>query len=212
MILSLTQIEIPPGQKVLLRDISWEKFNEILTDLGEQRGTRLAYARQTLEIMSPLPEHEANKEIIGDLLKALLVELEIEFYPLGSTTFKNELMQQGLEPDNCFYIRNEAAVRGKPRLDLAIDPPPDLALEIDITSRSHPDIYATLGVPELWQFDGQNLEIKTLQSGQYIAVEFSPNFPDLPLKKIIPEYLNRVKTQGYNRTLKAFRAWVQNQI
>ncbi|MFP4298428.1 MAG: Uma2 family endonuclease [Spirulinaceae cyanobacterium] len=212
MILSLTQIEIPPGQKVLLHDISWEKFNEILTDLGEQRGTRLAYARQTLEIMSPLPEHEANKELIGDLLKALLEELEIEFYPLGSTTFKNELMQQGLEPDNCFYIKNEAAVRGKSRLDLAIDPPPDLALEIDITSRSHPDIYAALGVPELWQFDGENLEIKTLQSGQYLSVEFSPNFPDLPLKTIIPEYLNRAKTESRNRTMKAFRAWVQNQI
>ncbi|MFP4010000.1 MAG: Uma2 family endonuclease [Spirulinaceae cyanobacterium] len=212
MLLSLTQIEIPPGQKVLLRDISWEKFNEILTDLGEQRGTRLAYTRETLEIMSPLPEHEVDKCYITNFIEILLEELEIEFCPLGSTTFKNELMQQGLEPDNCFYIENEAAVRGKSRLDLAIDPPPDLALEIDITSRSHPDIYAALGVPELWQFDGENLEIKTLQSGQYLSVEFSPNFPDLPLKTIIPEYLNRAKTQGRNRTMKAFRAWVQNQI
>lgn len=212
MLLSLTQIEIPPGQKVLLRDISWEKFNEILTDLGEQRGTRLAYTRETLEIMSPLPEHEVDKCYITNFIEILLEELEIEFCPLGSTTFKNELMQQGLEPDNCFYIENEAAVRGKSRLDLAIDPPPDLALEIDITSRSHPDIYAALGVPELWQFDGENLEIKTLQSGQYLSVEFSPNFPDLPLKTIIPEYLNRAKTESRNRTMKAFRAWVQNQI
>ncbi len=212
MLLSLTQIEIPPGQKVLLRDISWEKFNEILTDLGEQRGTRLAYARQTLEIMSPLSEHELDKCYITNFIESLLEELEIEFCPMGSTTFKNELMQQGLEPDHCFYIENEAAVRGKPRLDLAIDPPPDLALEIDITSRSHPEIYAVLGVPELWQFDGEILEIKVLESGQYVSVEFSPNFPDLPLKTVIPEYLNRAKTQGRNRTMKAFRAWVQTQI
>ncbi|MEC4805625.1 MAG: Uma2 family endonuclease [Jaaginema sp. PMC 1080.18] len=172
----------------------------------------LAYAHETLEIIAPQCDREINKAFISDFIKILLEEIEIEFYPLGSTTFKHQVLQQAIEPDCCFYIKNEAAVRGKPRLNLAIDPPPDLALEIDITSRSHPEIYAALGVPELWQFDGENLEIKVLESGQYVSVEFSPNFPNLPLKTIIPQYLNRAKTQGRNRTMKAFRAWVQTQM
>lgn len=141
MLLSIKRINVPPGQHVLLRDVTWQEFETILDELGEHRAARVAYDRGILEIMTPLPEHEFDKEIIGDLLKALLEELDIEFISLGSTTFKNQQMAQGIEPDQCFYIQNESKIRGKKRLDLAIDPPPDLALEIDITSRTHPNIY-----------------------------------------------------------------------
>jgi len=110
MIVEVKQVTVPPGQRVLLKDISWQEFEAILDDLGEHRGSRVAYDNGTLEIMTPLPEHESGKEIIGDLVKSLLEELDIEFWPLGSTTFKNKLMQQGIEPDNCFYIENEAAM------------------------------------------------------------------------------------------------------
>ncbi len=212
MLLELKRLTIPPGQKVLLKDVSWQEFEEILTDLGENRSSRIAYANNTLEILAPLPKHEISKEIISDLLKALLEELDKEFLTLGSTTFKNEQMAKGIEPDNCFYIENEAKFRGKERLDLTIDPPPDLALEIDVTSRTHTNIYATLGVGELWRFENGKLQIYVLENNQYIESEFSPHFPDLPLAEIIPEYSDRCQTLGRNKTMKAFRKWVRTEV
>ncbi len=212
MLLELKRFYIPPGQRVLLKDVSWQEFEAILEELGEKRAAKIAYNRGTLEIMTPLPEHEVNKVLIGDLIKALLEELEIEFYPLGSTTFKNQLMQQGIEPDDCFYIQNEAAVRGKDRLNLAVDPPPDLALEIDLTSRTHLSVYQTLGVPEVWRFEQGELQINILQQGKYIESENSPNFSNLPIKKAIPEYLQQVKKEGRNKTMKVFRNWVKEQL
>uniref|UniRef100_UPI0019523566 Uma2 family endonuclease n=1 Tax=Spirulina sp. CCY15215 TaxID=2767591 RepID=UPI0019523566 len=170
MLLELKRFDILPGQKLVLRDVNWQEFEQILAELGEKRASRIAYANRILEIMAPLPEHEADKGFISDFVKALLEELDIECYPLGSTTFKNELMKQGIEPDDCFYIKHEAAVRGKNRLDLTVDPPPDLALEIDITSRTHPAIYQALGVPELWRFEKGRLKIAVLQGDRYVEV------------------------------------------
>ncbi|MBD2576760.1 Uma2 family endonuclease [Oscillatoria sp. FACHB-1406] len=212
MLVELNRFIVLPGQKVFLQDVTWQEFEQILVDLGEHRASRIAYANGFLEIMVPLPSHESNKVIIGDFIKALLEELDLEFYPLGSTTFKNELMQQGIEPDDCFYIEHEAEVRGKERLDLAIDPPPDLALEIDVTSRTHPTIYQALGVPELWRFERGKLQINVLQNGTYAEVPFSPTFPNFSLVEAIPEYLERVKREGRNKTMKAFRNWVREQI
>ncbi len=211
MLLSIKRINVPPGQHVLLRDVTWQEFETILDELGEHRAARVAYNRGILEIMTPLPEHEFDKEIISDLLKALLEELDIEFVSLGSTTFKNQQMAQGIEPDQCFYIQNESKIRGKKRLDLAIDPPPDLALEIDITSRTHPNIYEGLKVPELWRFDKGKLQIYLLQGNKYIASQSSLNFPDLPLVDVIPQYLEQSQIAGRNATLKAFRRWVREK-
>jgi len=196
MLLELNRVIIPPGQRVLLSNISWQEFETILADLGEHRAARVAYDNGTLEIMTPLPEHESRKELVSDLLKALLEELDIEFCTLGSTTFKNEAMIKGIEPDNCFYIQNEAAVRGKERIDLTIDPPPDLALEIDVTSRTHPSIYAALGVPELWQFEKGKLQVNLLREGKYSQSEVSPNFPNFSLIEAIPKYLNQCRSVG----------------
>jgi Uma2 family endonuclease len=212
MLLELKRIRVPPGQRVLLQDVSWQEFEVILEDLGEHRASRVAYDKGTLEIMTPLPEHETNKELVSDLVKALLEELDIEFCSLGSTTFQNKEMNKGIEPDNCFYIQNEAVVRGKNWLDLTIDPPPDLALEIDITSRTHPTIYEALGVPELWRFENDTLQINVLKEGKYIKSEYSPKFPSLPLVEIIPQYLKQCRTVGRNKTMRAFRAWVRQQL
>lgn len=212
MLVKVKQVTVPPGQRVLLKDISWQEFEAILEDLGEHRGSRVAYDKGTLEIMTPLPEHETGKVLIGNFIEALLEELDIEFWCLGSTTFKNQLMQQGIEPDNCFYIENEAAVRGKDRLDLTKDPPPDLALEIDVTSRTHPSIYEKLGVLELWRFEKGKLKINVLQNGRYVESDTSPHFPNLPVKEVIPQSLDRCKIQGRNKTMKAFRAWVKEQL
>ncbi|WP_107667362.1 Uma2 family endonuclease [Cyanothece sp. BG0011] len=212
MLLELKRFEILPGERILLKNVTWDEFEQILEELGEHRASKIAYHHHILEIMNPLPEHERNKEIISDLIKILLEELEIEFCSLGSTTFKNKLMQQGIEPDNCFYIENEAKIRGKDRLDLTIDPPPDLALEIDVTSRTHREIYSILGVPELWRFEKGELQINVLANNNYKEVEYSPHFPDFPLKEVTPQYLKQVKTVGRNKTIKAFRKWINEQI
>ena len=212
MLYRIRRINVPPGQRVLLSDVTWEEFETILDELGEHRAARIAYDRGVLEIMAPLPEHEDDKEIIGDLVKALLEELEIEFRSLGSTTFKNQIMFQVIEPDQCFYIENESKIRGKKRLDLTQDPPPDLALEIDVTSRTHPNIYAALKVSELWRFEKGKLQINLLQNGSYVVSEQSTNFPNFPLTEVLPKYLEQSKTAGRNSVIKAFRNWVREQI
>ncbi|MBE9114510.1 Uma2 family endonuclease [Lusitaniella coriacea LEGE 07157] len=211
MRLELKRFHILPGHKVNLQDVTWQEFEEILRELGEHRSARVAYNRGLLEIMTPLPGHEADKLFITNFIEILLEELDIDFYPLSSTTFKNELMHQDIEPDNCFYIKHEAAVRGKNCLDSTIDPPPDLALEIDVTSRTHRSIYQTLGVPELWRFEKGKLQINTLKEEKYIEVKNSPTFPKFPLVDAIPLYLSRVKAEGRNRTMKALRVWVREQ-
>jgi Uma2 family endonuclease len=211
MLLELNRIHVPPGQRVLLRGVSWSEFEAILEELGDHRSARVAYDNGILEIMTPLPEHEDDKESIGDLLKALLEELDIEFRTLGSTTFKNQQMLQGIEPDQCFYIQNEALIRGKKRLDLQVDPPPDLVLEIDVTSRTHPSIYEALKVPELWRFEKGKLQINVLRDGNYIVEAESKIFPGLPIETLT-QYSQQSKILGRNATMKLFRQWVQQWI
>jgi len=211
MLLELNQLVVQPGQQLLVKNVSWQMYENILEELGEKRAARVNYSQGLLEIMTPLLEHEDDKEIIGDLVKALLEELDIEFRSLGSTTYKNKQMSAGVEADQCFYIQNEAAIRGKKRIDLSIDPPPDLALEIDITSRTRLNNYEALGVPELWRYDGQSLEINVLESGKYIKSNISRNFPSFPLIEIIPQYVEQSKIKGRNATIKAFRSWVNSQ-
>ncbi len=212
MLLELKRFNIPPGHKIFLDGITWQEFESILDELGEHRTSRIAYDHGRLEIMTPLPEHEFSKIFIGNFVEIILEELNIDFYPLGSTTFTNPETWKGIEPDNCFYIQNEALVRGKSKLDLSHDPPPDLVLEIDITSRTHPDIYAALKVPELWRFEKGKLQINVLEDGKYRESKFSSIFPNLPLIEVIPEYLSRINTDGRNKTMRAFRAWVREQL
>ncbi|WP_028082188.1 Uma2 family endonuclease [Dolichospermum circinale] len=210
MLLELKRIHVPPGQRVILENVTWKELETIIAELGEHRAARIAYDKGILEIISPLAEHEFDKEIISDLVKALLEQLDVEFISLGSTTFKNQFMAQGIEPDQCFYIQNEAVIRGKKRLDLTIDPPPDLALEIDITSRTHLNIYQSLQVPEVWRFENGILQINLLQNGVYVESKSSLNFPNLPLIEVIPESLQKSRTIGRNATLKAFRNWLNS--
>ncbi|BAY30261.1 hypothetical protein NIES2107_21050 [Nostoc carneum NIES-2107] len=212
MLLQLNQLVVPVGHQLLIKDVSWSAYKNILAELGENRNSRISYSQGMLEIMAPLPEHEVSKKIIGNLVEILLEELDIEFWSLGSTTFDQEKMDAGVEPDDCFYIQNEATVRGKDRIDLTVDPPPDLAIEIDITSRTRFNNYQVLGVPELWSWKGNRLEINVMINGKYVASTASAVFPNLPIAQIIPEYLMRSKVEGRNATMKAFRAWVREQI
>jgi Uma2 family endonuclease len=212
MLLALEQIIVPPGHQLLLKNVSWQQFQDILKNLGESRSARLSYSQGTLEIMTPLPEHEDNKVIIGDFVKAILEEMDIEFRSLGSTTFENEAMRQAVEPDDCFYIQNEAQIRGKKRLNLEIDPPPELAIEIDITSRTKFNNYQELGVTELWRYNGKKIEINILQSGKYVQSGTSFAFPTLPIVDVLHDFVEQSKVRGRNATMKAFRAWVREQL
>jgi len=208
---NLRQLEIPPGQRIMMHGLNWEAFEQVLEELGEKRGSRVHYQNETLEIMSPLLHHEDDKNIIGDLIQTLLEELGREFRNAGSTTFRSRRAGKGMEPDQCFYIEHEQAIRGKTRIELdGGDPPPDLAVEINITSETDPTLYAALGVPELWRFNGETLYIDLLQSdGHYATSEKSRQFPHFPLRDAIPRYLKQSKIDGRNATLRTFRKWVR---
>lgn len=210
--LQLRQLDVPPGHRVLLHDVSWSEFEMILAELGEHRGTRLAYSRGTLEIVTPLPEHEKIKVIIGDLLKVLLDELGMEWESLGSTTFKREDMTIGIEPDDCFYIQNHAVMIGRDRIDLTVDPPPDVALEVDVTSKTQLHAYEALGVPEIWRYEEGQLRIHVLQAGRYMESPVSPTFPDLPIVAGMSRFVEMSRTAGTSSTLRAFRQWVREQV
>ncbi|MEH1895908.1 MAG: Uma2 family endonuclease [Nostoc sp.] len=212
MLLKLQQIIVKPGQQMLLQDISWQQLENILDEMGERRAARISYSNGWLEIMVPLPEHEKDKELIGDLVKVLLEILQIDFEPFGSTTLKNERMRQAVEPDTSFYIQNQAAIIGKNRIDLTIDPPPDLAIEIDITSRTRFENYELLGVPELWRYTQQSLEISLLKEGKYITSESSPNFPGIPIVELVNEYVQQCLTIGRSQAMRNFRDWVKNNL
>ena len=212
MLLKLQQIIVKPGQQMLLQDISWQQLENILEEMGEKRAARISYSHGWLEIMVPLPEHEKDKELIGDLVKILLEILQIDFEPFGSTTLKNERSRQAVEPDTSFYIQNQATIIGKNRIDLNIDPPPDLAIEIDITSRTRFENYEILGVPELWRHTQQGLEIFLLKEGKYIKSESSPNFLDIPIVELVNKYVQQCLTIGRSQAMRNFRDWVKNNL
>jgi len=197
-------------QRTVLHNISWETFEALLAETGEDRGSRFAYDCGTLEIMTPLFEHENPKSNFGNFIIALAEELEIEVRSAGSTTLKRRIAKRGIEPDNCYYIQNELAIRGRETLNLETDPAPDLAIEIDITSSSvnKLGIYSALGIAELWRYNGQDLKFYQLREGQYVESEFSIAFPIVSVSDI-SRFIQQSKTMGEIALLKSFRAWVK---
>ena len=203
----------PAEQRTVLHNVSWETFEALLRDTGEDRGSRFAYDCGVLEIMTPLFEHENPKSNFGNFIIALAEELGIEVRSAGSTTLKRKISRRGIEPDTCYYIQNELAIRGKETLDLENDPPPDLTIEIDITSSSvnKLGIYSALGVTELWRYDGQNLKFYQLIEGQYVECKFSIAFPIVSVSEI-SRFIEQSKSMGEIALIKSFRAWVRKKI
>jgi Uma2 family endonuclease len=202
------------ADRVVLHNISWQQFENLLVDLGDHRAARIAYDRGTLEIMTPLPEHEYFKETLGIAVQDIAEQLNCNYESYGSTTWKREIEQAGLEPDNCFYFQNEAAVRGSLDIDLNRgDPPPDLALEIDITHKSlnRFPIYARLGVPEIWCYEAGHLTIYQLQNGKYLQAQHSQIFPALNIPHL-PQIIETHRQQGRLAIRRAVRAWVSAQM
>lgn len=199
------------ADRVVLHNISWQQFENLLIDLGRSRVARVAYHDGTLEIMTPLPEHEYYKEAIGDAIKEIADVLNQDYESLGSTTWKQEIKKAGVEPDNCFYFQNESKIRGKLEFDLSKDPPPDLALEIDITSKSlnRFPIYACIGVPEIWCYNSGELKIYQLQNEEYIEVETSLTFPTISLQEL-PALIEQYRPQGRRAMRHAVRKWASS--
>jgi Uma2 family endonuclease len=170
---------------------------------------RLTYDRGTLEIRMPLAPHETYKKILGRLIEAATEELNLEIRSLGSLTCSREDLAKGLEPDQCYYIQNEAMVRGVEQIDLAKFPPPDLAVEIDITSSSLDrfSIYAALKVSEIWRYDGQLLVIYGLVGSEYIIQDGSIALPLLKTADIL-RFMSLSTSIGENNLVKQFRQWL----
>lgn len=201
------------ADRVVLNNISWQQFESLLVDLGESRAARIAYDNGSLEIITPLPEHEYYKEIMGDIIKDTAEVLELNYECYGSTTWKRELQKAGIESDNCFYFQNEALIRGKLKFDLNQDPPPDLALEIDVTSKSLDrfPIYVKLGVPEIWCYDAGEIKIYQLQGEEYLSAQTSLVFPNLNIQEI-PSLIEKYRMAGRRIFRQAIREWVRKQM
>jgi Uma2 family endonuclease len=206
----MTRTLLKSEARTLLTGVRWETYQALLFDVAEDPSKRLTYDRGTLEIMTPLPEHEINKGFLGRLVQTATEVLGLEVLSLCSTTLSREDLQKGIEPDECYYIMNEALVRNKIDFDFNVDPVPDLAIEVDITSSSlnRLGIYAALGVGEVWRFNGENLSIYCLEEGDYKEREGSKILPVLS-KSMILEFLRKRGEVGENALLREFRQRLQ---
>lgn len=198
-------------ERVVLHNISWETFDRLLEESGDHRNTRFYYLDGMLEIMSPLFVHEGSNRFIERLICAATEVLEMNCRLAGSVTLREKTKKAGAEPDSSFYIQNESLVRHLIELDLSVDPPPDLIVEVDITSSSdrRMPIYARLGIPELWQYDGLTVQYYLLKDDEYEAVQISPTFPNLPAP-VIDMYLKRRLSIGESQAIREFKDWIAN--
>lgn len=204
-------IELAPGSTVSIHNLSWQDFEILLTELGESRNTRIAYYQGTLEIMSPLAIHERPHRIIADIVKALLDAQGRDWEDFGSTTLKRPEVA-GVEPDTCLYIQNVDRVKGCTNLDLDSYPPPDLAIESDVTSITTVSAYQAMRVPEIWVYRNHTLKINLLQgereaphSVRYVEAANSPTFPDLPIATLIPQLVQSAIADGTSQMLRQVR-------
>ena len=196
-------IKSPAEQKVTFHNVSWETYERLIEERGESRVPRFAYDRGELEIMSPQAEHESISYAAALLVEVLAEEMDIDVYGLGATTFKRENLERGFEPDQCSSFGDWKLVRGKERLDLATDPPPELLIEIGITSPSlnKLPIYAQLGVREVWRHDGERMRILGLGDEAYV---------ERPTGLALPPLTNDVLTRFAGEGAKlGRRAWMR---
>ncbi|MDX2041713.1 MAG: Uma2 family endonuclease [Acidobacteriota bacterium] len=203
---------MPPGMVSTLSDVEWEEYEELLEDIGEATHLRLTYDNGRLQIMSLSPEHEGIAGLLPHLILVLAEELGLDFLGLGSTTFKQQLKGKGTEPDDCYYFKNFKKIAGKKRLDLSVDPPPDLAIEIDISnsSRAKFPVYAAMGVPEFWVHDGDEMRFYALDFDRYVEITHSELFPFLTPQTVA--FFLRKGEEGAVTMSREFRKWVKAQL
>ncbi|MGB3612207.1 MAG: Uma2 family endonuclease [Elainellaceae cyanobacterium] len=192
--------------------VDWERFQTIFDALGSDRTAQLTYYSGLLEIMTPLEPHENASGLLGQFVEIVTEELGLTIKTMGSTRLARQDLGSSAEPDKGYYIANEPLVRGR-QVNLAVDPPPDLVVEVDIT---HTDIdknalYAKLGVPEFWRYNGQNLTIYQLQGGSYQEAIASPSFPAVPKERLY-RFLRACAEAGETAAKRWLRAWIRDSL
>jgi len=209
----MTPVTVLAEERQVLTGVDWARYESLLREY-EGRHFRLTYDRGTLEIMTVSPWHERAKKLLARLLEALAEELDIPVLGFGNWTMREELIARGLEPDECWYIQHEGLVRDKREIDLRVDPPPDLVVEVEV-SRSVLDrlhIYAALKIPEVWRFDGQTLVVCLLgEDGEYVESPKSLTFPQ-PALEGLPLFFAQWDKVDQTRLIKSFRAWVRDRL
>jgi Uma2 family endonuclease len=198
---------LPPGAILVFPKVTWEQYENILEDLANHPGLRVSYDEGRLEIVSRLSEHEDYKDFILRVAHILSEELDTPLEPRGSTTWKRRKLRKGAEPDTCFYVTNAYRIIGKRKIDLESDPPPDIVVEIDTTNESMNkfSIYAALGVPEIWHYNGKRVQMyEWTPALTYAEISASRFFPPLT-GSMLAEALESSKTAGHTEALKQFR-------
>jgi Uma2 family endonuclease len=199
-------------ERVVLQNVTWQLYELMLAQLGENRSVRLAYDQGILELMSPLMPHERSKRLLEKLIDIVLEELDIPAVSVGSMTCKREDLGRGSEPDSGYYIQNEPLIRHRETVNLEEDPPPDLVLEVEY-SRSAVNklkLYAAMGVPEFWRYNGKTLRIYQLFGQEYVRQENSLTFSPILVTEF-PQFMQEAKDIGEVAMMKKFRAWVRSQ-
>ena len=206
------QEQIIRESKVVLKGVSWQTFQALLADVGDDRAWRIAYDNGMLEIRRLYQEQEVPVIMLACFVNAIADELEIEVMHVGALLLEREELKSAIEPDTCFYIQNEALVRSRD-IDLETDPPPDLAVESDYTNSSLNKfaIYAALGVPEIWRYRRQTLEVYQLVEGKYERVAQSIAFTFLPIAEI-PEFIEQTRAIGQRSAVRLFRTRIRELL
>lgn len=200
------------NQKLILQGVGWDFYERILEEFADSNALHFAYDDGFLEVEVPTPKHEFPNRILQDLVTFISVELGVDVVNAGSTTFRKRSKAKGVEPDTCFYIQNESQIRGKLEIDLQKDPPPDLAIEVDITSPSlnKLPIYAALGVPEVWLYKGNKVEFLKLVGAGYRKVEKSIALPLLSSEKAT-EFLQKGLQESSTKWFREVREWINKR-
>ncbi|MCY7283683.1 MAG: Uma2 family endonuclease [Cyanobacteria bacterium CAN_BIN43] len=200
-------------QHIVMRGITWETYQRLLKELGDRRSSYLVYDQGNLEIIMPSDLHETLNRLIALMITILVDELDLRIKNYGSTTLDREDLEKGAEPDSSFYIQNVDRILGK-TLNLATDPPPDLAIEVDITSSSRRrfGIYLQLQIPEVWRYTKrQGITIYQLIDGDYQECEFSPTFPMIS-GTVLMQFIQLAEEEDDITVIRALRQWVRKEI
>jgi Uma2 family endonuclease len=201
-----------PEQKVILKGVSWETYERLLAEHEGESGTRFTYDGGILEMRVPSARREKPNRILASLVEVLAEEMALNIECLGSTTLKRPDLLKGFEPDSCFYIQHADAILDKDEIDLTVDPPPDLVIEIDITSPSLDKfpLYAAVGVSEVWRYDGTHVTMYCLAGERYVEVTHSVVLPLLTNERA-SRFLAERKQAPSTVWLRAVRAWARDQ-
>ena len=201
--------QLPADTVIAFHDVSWDEYEDLLDQVGEPAGLRISYGDGTLTVMTLSSVHESYAKFIEALIGVLRVRLRLNIRFFGSATMKKRKPRKGLEPDACFYVQTADALGKRIDLDFEVDPPPDIAVEIDIhhESRSKFPIYAALGVPEIWRYDGHALTIHLLEGEKYRETTQSPALSMLT-SDLLTDFLTRLRDDGELKALLAFDEWV----